>query len=266
MNPLNFNDLLQDVRAAVRDAARYMINTEDLSVQMKGDVTNLCTSADLAIQDFLSRELRRILPESGFLGEEEDLVDTAHDAVWIVDPIDGTANFTRGIPECCISVALKYRDEIVLGVVYNPYHEHLFEAVKGGGARLNGNPIHVSDRPFSNGLLFTAMSLYDKRYAATCEAIIMDAYYRCNDVRRSGSCALELCYIACGLCELFFEYRVQAWDYAAGYLILTEAGGVLTGWNGSVLKCDSPTILIGANTRENHAILNEIVTRHVPEL
>ena len=259
---LNLNSLLPKVQATVREASRLMMDREHLLIKTKGAVTNLCTSADLAVQDFLYQELRKLLPGSGFLGEEENLVDVNHPYVWVVDPIDGTANFARQIPECCISVALRGDDEILLGVVYNPYHDQLFDAVKGSGARLNGQPIHVSDRPFENGLLCTALCLYHKQYSATCSAIIYEAYQRCNDVRRFGSCAIELCYMACGLCELFFEYRVQAWDYAAACLILTEAGGVLTGRDGARLHFDAPTTLVGANNAGNHRILNEIVTRY----
>ena len=264
-NPSFLTPLLPKVQAAVREASRLMMDREHLLVKTKGDITNLCTSADLAVQDFLYRKLRELLPGSGFLGEEEGLVDLDHPFVWVVDPIDGTANFARQIPECCISVALRGDDEILLGVVYTPYHEQLFSAVKGCGAYLNGEPIHVSDRPFGNGLLLTALCLYHKQYSPVCSAIILEAYQQCNDVRRFGSCAIELCYMACGLCELFFEYRVQAWDYAAAYLVLTEAGGVLTGRNGAALHFDAPTMLVGANNAANHRILDEIVTRHTGE-
>ena len=159
-------------------------------------------------------------------------------------------------------MALRGDDEILLGVVYNPYHDQLFDAVKGGGSRLNGQPIHVSDRPFEQSMLLTALCLYHKEHAEACSAIILEAYKKCNDVRRFGSCAIELCYMACGLCELFFEYRIQPWDYAAAYLILTEAGGVLTGRAGARLHFDGPTILVGANSLENHRILSEIVCKY----
>ena len=96
-----------------------------------------------------------------------------------------------------------------------------------------------------------------------CAKVIFDAYFRCNDVRRFGSCAMELCYLAAGQCDLFFEYRVQAWDYSAAYLILTEAGGVLTGGRGENLSCDTPTMLVGANNGANHAQLLEIVSKYI---
>lgn len=262
-NDLNLNDLLPRVQATVREASRLMMDREHLLVKTKGSVTNLCTSADLAVQDFLYKELRALLPGSGFLGEENDLLDTQHEYVWIVDPIDGTANFARELPECCISVALKGNDEILLGVVYNPYRDQLFDAVKGGGSRLNEEPIHVSGRPFEQGMLITALCLYHKEHAEVCSDIILEAYQKCNDVRRFGSCAIELCYLACGLCELYFEYRIMPWDYAAAYLVLTEAGGVLTGPAGTRLHFDGPTILVGANSPENHQILSDIVSRHI---
>ena len=244
----------------MREAAEIM--RQPFQVKRKGDITNLCTSADIAVQKFLYGRLLEIVPGSGFLGEEEGLVDLDHERVWVVDPIDGTANFSRGIPECTISVALRERGEIVLGVVYNPFHDELYSAVKGEGATLNGTPLHVSERPFEDGILLTAMSLYDKRYAPACNAVIMEAYGRCNDVRRFGACAIELCYLARGLCDLFFEYRLQAWDYAAAWLVVKEAGGVLSARGGEALTFDRPTLLVAANNAENHRILDDIVCRH----
>lgn len=238
---------------------------DSFGVYIKGSVTNVVTDADIAVQSFLYRELTSILPGSGFLGEEENMDDTGHSFVWIVDPIDGTANFSRRIPECAISVALCHEGDIILGVVYNPYHDWLFSAVKGGGAFMNDTPLHVSDRSFDNGILLTALSLYRKEYAKVCSDIIMDAYSQCNDVRRYGSCALELCYLACGWYELYFEYRVMPWDYAAAYLILSEAGGILTARDGGQLHFDRPTLLIGANNKDNHNKLVQIVSRHTHE-
>ena len=116
---------------------------------------------------------------------------------------------------------------------------------------MNGSKLSVSDRVFENGLLCTAMSLYNKQYAKVCSDIIYEAYMQCNDVRRFGACALELCYMAAGTCDLYFEYRVLPWDYSAAYLILQEAGGVLVGRGGETLGCDVPTMLIGANTQKN---------------
>ncbi|MCQ2150257.1 MAG: inositol monophosphatase [Bacteroidales bacterium] len=253
--------MLGEVVKIVREASLIMYK-RDFTVRSKGGYENLVTSSDEAVQALLRERLADLLPGSGFICEEDDIKDTAHEYVWIIDPIDGTCNFSRGISECCISVALRKGTEIVLAVVYNPYRKALYTALKGRGARLNGRLIHVSDRPFSDGLLCTALCVYSKQYSGICSDIIREVFPKCNDVRRFGSAALELCYLAQGLCDLYFEYRVNAWDYSAAYLVLKEAGGVLTGRDGEKLGFDRPTILVGANNEANHRILSEIITRH----
>ncbi len=151
-------------------------------------------------------------------------------------------------------------------MVYNPYRDELFTAVKGQGACINGKPIHVSNASFEEGLLCTAMSLYRKDLADTGMAIIAETYAQCNDVRRFGACALERCYLAAGLCDLYFEIRVFPWDYAAAILVLTEAGGVVRGYDGEELTFDQATPVIGANTAENWKRLNAIVKKHISEM
>jgi myo-inositol-1(or 4)-monophosphatase len=197
------------------------------------------------------------------LGEEGHGAFSAEGLLFIIDPIDGTANFVRGLGQSAISVALAEDGRVKVGVVYNPYREEYYEAAEGLGARLNGKPISVSARDFSAGILCTAMSVYNKSLAKTCSDIIYDAYMECNDVRRFGGCALELCYLAAGRCDLYFEMRVFPWDYAAGYLILKEAGGELTGFGGEVLDFTKATALIGANRRDNYDKMRSLVEKHM---
>ena len=148
-----------------------------------------------------------------------------------------------------------------MGVVYLPQTNELFYAERGKGAFLNGKPIHVSQRTFADALLCTALPVYHKEYAATCSRIILEAFDRCNDIRRFGACAAEICYLAMGRCELYFEYLLSPWDYAAASLILTEAGGIITSANGDPLCLTAPTGVIAANSRPNYAQLLEIVNR-----
>lgn len=255
--------MIRQVVNIVKEAAQIMLR-HDFSIRSKAGYADIVTTADLEVQHLLCRRLKELLPASGFLCEEEDVLDTAHDDVWVIDPIDGTANFSRGIPECAISVALKRRGRIVLGVVYNPFRRDLFTAQYGRGARRNGRLIHVSERPVQDGLFCTALCVYHKEYAGRCDAVIQEAIPQCNDVRRFGSCALEICYLAAGLCEFFFEYRVCAWDYAAAFLVLSEAGGILTDRDGLPPAATVPTVLVGANGPANHAWLLSIVQKHVP--
>lgn len=231
----------------------------------KDSPSNIVTTADLAVQAFLERELCTLLPGSAFFGEEGTAGSLSAEYLWIVDPIDGTANFSRGIGECGISVALLCRQTLLLGVVYNPFQDKLYSAVRDGGAWCNGRPIRVSGKSFREGLLCTALSLYRKEYAQQCMAVIGEAYAQCNDIRRFGSCALELCYLAEGKCDLYFEFRVFPWDCAAAHLILEEAGGVIRGQNGQKVTFDRATPIIAANTQENFDRLNAIVQKHIPQ-
>ena len=156
--------MLEKTAEAVREASKLM-TSGGFEIMEKDGVENLVTSSDLAVQHFLTERLAEILPGSGFLCEEEDFRDISEEYVWIIDPIDGTANYARGIEDCCISVALARDGVLQAGVVYSPGRRELYMAAKGCGAVLDGRPIHVSARPFESGLLCTAMSTYRKEYA-----------------------------------------------------------------------------------------------------
>ncbi len=262
---MDLNLLLKQVIDLAVQASSFMKDVE-FDVSEKGGAVNIVTTADVNVQRFLCQNLVKILPDSGFICEEEDFKDVQHEYVWVIDPIDGTANFSRGIPECAICIALVKDKQAIMGVVYNPYHDETFYAIKGQGAFLNGKKITTSNATFDKGLLCTAMSLYNKDFAQDCIEVISDAYLKCNDVRRFGACAIELCYIAMGKCDLFFEIRVFPWDYAAASVILQEAGGVLTGLDGKTLSFDTPSLLIGANNKENHKKLFDIVSSHIKSL
>ncbi len=259
---LNYEKTLKSVSALVRQAAK-IVKSRDFTVEEKSTKDDIVTSADIGVQTFLCDKLKKLLPESGFLCEEKHLSDVNHDYVWVIDPIDGTTNFSRNINECAISVALLYRRKPVIGAVYAPFLDFIFTAADGCGAKLNGKPIRTSDKAFDNSLFCTAMSLYKKEYAKVCNDIIFETYMQCNDFRRFGSCAVELCYLAAGKCDLYFEIRVFPWDYAAAYLILKEAGGVLKGLNGEELLFNKPTVLVGANNAENYKKLEEIVGKYL---
>ncbi len=249
----------------VREAARLMTRS-GFDVMEKGSEVNLVTSSDLAVQEFLVGRLSGLVPGAGFLCEENDLADISHEYVWIIDPIDGTANYARGIGDCCISVALSHLGELVEGVVYIPWRDELYSARKGSGAFLNGRRLKVSDRPMSGCLFGTAMSAYRKEFAKVCSDIIFDVYMRSNDVRRFGSAAVELCMLAAGQLDLYFEMRLQPWDYAAASLILSEAGGVSCGFDGGPLSLDKASLVLAANSEENLADILSTVRKYLPKL
>ena len=249
----------------VREAARLMVRS-GFDVMEKDSQVNLVTSSDLAVQDFLVERLSGLVPGSGFLCEENDLADISHEYVWIIDPIDGTANYARGIGDCCVSVALARKRELIAGVVYIPWRDDLYHAEKGAGAFMNGRRLKVSERPMSSCLFGTAMSAYRKEFAKVCSDIIFDVYMRSNDVRRFGSAAVELCMLAAGQLVLYFEMRLQPWDYAAASVIISEAGGVSCGFDGKALSLDRAGLVLAANSRENLDDLLSTVRRYIPEL
>ncbi|MFA5007250.1 MAG: inositol monophosphatase family protein [Candidatus Izemoplasmatales bacterium] len=249
------------MKETVVEASKLM-SDRSVEVNVKGVKEDLVTSADIDVQRFLNEELSRLIEGSVVLGEENE-VKTYAKYTWIVDPIDGTMNFTRGIPHSAISVGLLVDGTIELGVVYSPLSGEMFHALRGQGAYLNDRPIHVSDRSFGDALFCTALSTYDKRLAPICLKIMKDVYARCSDIRRFGSCALELCYLACGRVDLFFEIRVFPWDYAGASIVLSEAGGRIETAFDRSLEASRAVSVAAANTVANDRILRSIIARHM---
>lgn len=253
---------IEDIVSIVREAAQFMKVTA-FDIDQKDGYENIVTSSDLAVQSFLCEKLALLLPGSGFLCEEEDMQDATHEYTWIIDPIDGTANYARGIAQCAICVGLRHNDEMIKGVVFLPRTEELFTAERGKGAFLNGEKIHTSSRPFKDSVTCTALAVYHKEYTDVCSAIIVDIFKQSNDIRRFGAAAPELCYLAMGRCELYFEYILNPWDYAAASLILEEAGGVICNLKGDNVDCISPSGVLAANNKENLNTLVGIVAKHI---
>lgn len=259
---LDLEKLLEDVKRVVLEAAPLM-DMGTAQVFEKDGVSNLVTSADLAVQHYLSKELLRLVPGCGFFGEEEHMCSKGDGRRWIVDPIDGTANFTRRLGLSAISVGFVDGDDILLGVVYNPVSKEMFWALKGQGSFMNGKPLQVSKMDFEHSILCTAFSLYRKEYAQICNDILMDAYFQCADFRRFGACSLEMCYLAAGRVDMYFEIRLSPWDYCAATLIVREAGGFVEGFKGASPSLEGPCPLIVANSKENLEHLKSIIERHM---
>ncbi|MBO5302853.1 MAG: inositol monophosphatase [Lachnospiraceae bacterium] len=224
--------MLEKIKKAVLESSKIMLEAENIldTIEDKGGHANFVTKYDKRVQEDIFKRLGEILPEAKFMGEEEDaqiFCDKGY--LFIIDPIDGTTNFIKNYKASCLSVGLLKDGEPILGVVYNPYREEMFYAQKGQGAYLNGKPIHVSKEPLANGLILLGTSPY---YEELWKRAFELAYYYFTkglDLRRSGSAAIDLCDIACGRAELFFELKLSPWDYAAGALIVKEAGGQVIG-------------------------------------
>jgi len=256
--------MINKVIDIVRRASSLMM-TGDFEIKQKGSVENLVTSSDLAVQEFLCKEFSELIPGCGFICEEEGKIDREKEYVWVIDPIDGTANYARGLMNCCISVGLMRKEKLILGVVYSPARQQLFHAERGKGAFLNGRPIKTSSRPFESGMFFCALSLYNPQFTEKCSEIILDVYRQSNDVRRYGSAALEICLVAAGEAELHFEMKLLPWDYAGASVILEEAGGVITSLDGKAPSMYGADMTIAANNKENHERLLSIVRKHLAE-
>ncbi len=255
--------MIQKLIDIVREAASLM-RADGMEVSQKGNASNYVTSADVAVQEFLTRKLEELDEGSTVLGEEGQGDILPVGKIWIIDPIDGTSNYIRGIGLSAISVAYMVDGDLKMGVVYNPYRDEMFSAVAGQGAFLNGEPIRVSERDFSHSHLCSAMSLYEKTLAEPCFRIIERTYARCDDLRRLGSAALEMAYLAAGRVELYFEIRVFPWDVAAAILLIKEAGGYVRIYNGEPLPIDRPFPIYAANSLENMTELEKIILEEIP--
>ena len=227
--------MLDRLIAVVRRAGDMIRDAHDIEkdTHEKNGAADLVTKYDVAVQAFLQRELLALVPEADFLGEEGEHEALDKPWVFVVDPIDGTTNFVRHMHHSNIAVALVHEGCVAYGVVYNPFTEEMFAARRGGGAFLNGRPIHVSDRDMSHAITMCGSTIYDRRFTDRSFSLMRRLYDLGLDFRRFGSAELDVCYVACGRAEVFFECRLSPWDYAAGSLILTEAGGKITRLDGS---------------------------------
>ena len=208
---------------------------------------------DKTAEEMLVKALYKIFPEAGFIAEEGTSTVRGERYNWVIDPLDGTTNFLHGLPCFSISVALVDQDEPVIGVVYEINLDECFSATKGGGAFLNGKPIHVSkEKDMEKALIATGFPYSDysllPKYMLIFDYLIRNA----TGVRRLGSAAVDLAYVACGRFEFFYEYSLKHWDVAAGILLVTEAGGVVTDFSGGNKHLFGQEMLAS-----NEAIYNE---------
>ncbi len=243
-------DLINGICSLVKECGKVVLDAdrEKMAIDIKSGVADLVTEYDKNIQTQLEIGLKKLLPEAKFIGEEgsnDELTDDGY--AFIVDPIDGTTNFIKDYHHSAISVALLKGKEVVAGVVYNPYLDEAFHAIKEQGAFCNDKRISVSDRTIDNGLVLFGSSPYDKSLFPKTIEILSEFFYKALDIRRSGSAALDLCWVACGRAELYFELQTSPWDFAAGKLIVEEAGGIVTALDGSSLSFDGKTSIIAKN-------------------
>jgi myo-inositol-1(or 4)-monophosphatase len=213
------------------------------TVQYKGEI-NLVTEADHLSESLIVERIRREFPGHDILTEESPETANGSDFRWIIDPLDGTTNYAHGYPVFCVSIALEVKGVIMLGAVYNPMLDELFTAEKGAGAFLNGRRLTVSrTETLSRGLLATGFP-YDIREDRNNNINYFNVMaFRAQAVRRAGSAALDLAYIAVGRFDGFWELKLMPWDTAAGWLLVEEAGGVVTDLRGDPYHLHSRNML-----------------------
>lgn len=237
--------IAREAGALLREFYHRGVRTE-----YKGDV-DLVTEADRNSEKLITTRLHEVFPKHGVYGEEGTREGLQSEYRWYVDPLDGTTNFAHGFPVFCVVLGCERRQpglaadqdgEMVAGVIYDPLRDELFSAVRGGGARLNGEPIRVSRTPTLQESLVATGFPSHKRHRSPNVHFYQEFTLRSHGVRRAGSAALDLAYVAAGRLEAFWEFKLNPWDTSAGYLLVEEAGGRITRFDGSPFQLNSDEV------------------------
>ena len=222
---------MEATHAGADQLKKYFNGT--FTISNKEGINNLVTQADFAADKAIREVINKNFPEHGIVSEEDVEVVSDSDYKWIIDPIDGTVNFANGIPICCVSIGLEYKGEMLMGAVFNPIMNEFYFAEKGKGAFLNEEKISVSEKP---GLLTSCLVTgfpYSYLDAENGPLQVFEKFIRKGiPVRRLGSAAIDLCWVAAGRFDGFYEHQLHAWDSAAGFIIVEEAGGKVTNLKG----------------------------------
>lgn len=224
--------MIHNVKQIAIQAGNMMLKGFD-SIQEKTDVANIVTNKDIEIQEYIISELKQLLPASTFIAEENNTYEECDGDIWIIDPIDGTTNFAYDYHHSAVSIALLRDHEVILAVCYQPYLKEMYTAQKGMGAYLNDKKLQVRKNSLSSGLVLCGTSPYHKHMAEQTFEHMKQIFLHGRDIRRSGSAVLDICYVAAGRVDAFYEEILSPWDYAAASLILKEAGGDIAVINGT---------------------------------
>jgi myo-inositol-1(or 4)-monophosphatase len=229
------------------------------TIAYKGEI-NLVTEADRISEEMITSKINRLFPEHDILAEEFTYASKGSDFRWIIDPLDGTTNYAHGYPVFCVSIALQKVDEIILGVIYNPMLKEMFVAEKGQGAFLNGREIHVSfTTTIAQSFIATGFPYDIREDSQNNLNYFNEMIMKARAIRRAGSAALDLAYVAAGRFDGFWELKLNPWDTAAGWLLVEEAGGLVTDFNGNGYFLESSVIL--ASNGRIHKELMDVLNR-----
>ena len=258
---MNNSQIMAYLKDLVHQVGKIILAAHDKAeenIETKAGTANFVTAYDVAVQEHLIKRLGSYIPDAVFIAEEQEN-DTSmlmQEHCFIIDPIDGTTNFIHDYKVSCVSIAMASHGEVVLGVVYDPYRNELFWAEKGKGAYLNGAPIRVSSRPMALAVVSYGTSPYYKETLADKTfSLARDVFVAAADVRRSGSAAIDLAHFAAGRTDAFFELILSPWDYAAGALIVNEAGGKITQAGGADVDLLRPCSVFAGNDQTYPALI-----------
>ena len=258
----NQSEFLQFALGVAREAGdlqlRYFGNIS--TVTKKSSNIDLLTNADIESEKLIVSRIRETYPNHSIVSEESEEILANSNYTWIIDPLDGTTNFTHNLPIFAVSIALKKSNKIICGVVYNPAADKCFYAERGKGAFLNGEAIYpTKSDALSDCLLATGFPyLHDHKYDLSF-IVFKDFYDRTRGLRRLGAAALDLCFVAMGRFDGFYEYNLNSWDICAGSLIAEEAGCIVSDWDGSGFPHDGSRILCSNN--KIHAEMVKVLTK-----
>lgn len=255
---MNRDKIKSVLLGAARDAGALMrskiLNRGGFSE--KTDIS-LVTETDKACETLILRQVQQTFPDHSILSEESPAIEGSHQR-WIIDPIDGTTNFAHTFPAACVSIAYEEEGVLAMGAVYDPFRDEMFFAAQGAGAFLNGQRIFVSEtKTLSHSLLATGFPYDRKERADEYLGIIKTFLLLTHDIRRVGSSALDLCYVACGRLDGYWECNLQPWDKAAGMLLVHEAGGKLSDFSGAPLTLTGKQNLV-TNSEIHAEMLKEL--------
>lgn len=259
MHPL-LNIAIDAARKAGRVITRYIEERDTLKIHEKG-LNDLVTMVDQKAEQEIINIIHKAYPAHSILAEESGFHE-GDETTWVIDPLDGTMNYIHGFPCFAVSIGIKYKDQIEHGVIYDPLSQDLYTATRGSGAQLNGKRIRASKRVSLEGALIGSSFPYHERTKQADKEfkVFNDVYTICADVRRTGSAALNLAYVASGRLDGFWETGLKEWDMAAGVLLVKEAGGYVSDFHGENHYLSDGRIIAG--TRKVHGELLKIIQSH----
>lgn len=245
MHPM-LNIAIRAARKAGNVIIKSYENPVSIQIDAKGE-NDFATNADRAAEALIIETIKKAYPDHTIIAEESGVLKGKDsDVQWIIDPIDGTTNFIKGIPHCSVSIAVRLKGKTEAAVVYNPMANELFTASRGQGAQLNGYRIRVNNtKELEGSILAIAFPFRNKQHSDCYFNVLQKLFTKCADFRRTGSAALDLSYVAAGRIDGFFEIGLKPWDIAAGELILREAGGIMTDFIGGNNYMASGNIVAG---------------------